>query len=128
VSTLLSVAIGGSIGATLRFILSGAAYNRLGIGFPYGTLLVNVIGCFLIGFLSRYFEDIIVSPNMRALILVGGLGAFTTFSTYGLESVNLLRAGEFKLALLDIFANNVLGILFVLAGFFLAQFVLTRLR
>ena len=127
-STLIAVAVGGAIGASLRFLVSGAAYNRFGADFPIGTLLVNLIGCFLIGFLSRYFEDVVVSPKARMLILTGGLGAFTTFSTYGLETVNLWRDGEMKLALLDIFANNVLGILFVIIGFILAQFILIRLR
>ena len=127
-STLIAVATGGACGAILRFTVSGAAYNWLGVEFPYGTLLVNVIGCFLIGFLSRYFEDIVISPDARALILTGGLGAFTTFSTYGLESVNLLRDGELRLALLNIAANNIVGILFVLIGFFLAQYLLLRAR
>lgn len=127
-STLIAVAIGGAVGACMRYLISGAAHNRLGVAFPVGTLLVNVIGCFLIGFLSRYFEDVVVSPQARLLILTGGLGAFTTFSTYGLESVMLWRDGEMKLAILDIIANNALGILFVLIGFFLAQFVLLKLR
>lgn len=127
-STIIAVAAGGAVGAGLRFIVSGAAYSRFGADFPIGTLLVNVIGCFLIGFLSRYFEDVVVSPQARTLILTGGLGAFTTFSTYGLESVNLWRDGEIKLALLNIFANNILGIFFVILGFFLAQLILFKLR
>lgn len=127
-STLIAVAVGGAAGALLRFIISGAVYNRLGAAFPYGTLLVNVLGCFLIGFLSRYFEEVVVSPQTRTFLLTGGLGALTTFSTYGLESVNLWRDGEMHQALLNILANNIVGILFVLTGFFLAQFILVRLR
>lgn len=127
-STLFAVAAGGAIGAILRYLVSGAAYNRLGADFPYGTLLVNVTGCFLIGFLARYFEDVVVAPNTRVLILTGGLGAFTTFSTYGLETVALWRDGESQVALVNFMANNVVGILFVMAGFFLAQGVLLRLR
>ncbi len=124
----LSVAIGGAIGATLRFVISGAAYNRFGVAFPIGTLLVNIIGCFLIGFLAQLFEEIIIPPNMRLLILTGTLGAFTTFSTYGLETVKLWQDGEFRLALLDIVANNVIGILFVVLGFVLARALLAALR
>jgi len=127
-STIIAVAAGGAVGASLRFLVSGIAYNRFGADFPIGTLLVNVIGCFLIGFLSRYFEDVVVSPQARMLILTGGLGAFTTFSTYGLESVNLWRDGQMKLALLDIVANNILGIFFVIFGFILAQLILIKLR
>jgi CrcB protein len=128
VSTIIAVALGGAVGASLRFLVYGVAYNRFGANFPIGTLLVNVIGCFLIGFLSRSFEDVVVSPQARLLIITGGLGAFTTFSTYGLESVNLWRDGELKLALLNVFANNVLGFLFVLLGFWLAQFILLKVR
>ncbi len=127
-STLIAVAAGGAVGAMLRFVISGATYHRLGANFPYGTLVVNVVGCFLIGFLSRYFEDVVVSPQARMLILTGGLGAFTTFSTYGLESVNLWRDGEWPLALLNVGVTNALCILFVLVGFFLAQFIVLRGR
>jgi CrcB protein len=127
-STFFAIAIGGAVGAIVRYLVSGATYNRLGTDFPYGTLLVNLIGCFLIGFLARYFEDIVVSPQTRALILTGGIGAFTTFSTYGLESVNLWREGEMWLALLNVVASNGLGILFVILGFFLAQFILLHGR
>ena len=124
----VAVAVGGAIGATLRFIISGAAYDRFGVAFPIGTLLVNVIGCFLIGFLAQLFEEIIIPPNMRLLILTGTLGAFTTFSTYGLETVKLWQDGELRLAVLDIIANNLIGILFVVIGFVLARTLLAFLR
>ncbi len=125
---ILSIALGGAIGATLRYTVSGAAYDRFGTDFPYGTLAVNVIGCFLIGFLSYAFSESVVSPNTRALILTGGLGAFTTFSTYGLESVYLWRDGEMQTALMNILANNVMGLLFVVAGLVLARFVFVQMR
>ena len=70
-----------------------------------------MIGCFVIGFFSQLFEELAISPNLRVLILVGGLGAFTTFSTYALENVNLLRDGQWGIALLDITASTVLGII-----------------
>ena len=124
----VAVAVGGAIGATLRFIISGAAYDRFGVAFPIGTLLVNVIGCFLIGFLAQLFEEIIIPPNMRLLILTGTLGAFTTFSTYGLETVKLWQDGELRLAVLDIIANNLIGILFVVVGFVLARTLLAIIR
>ncbi len=107
---ILSIAFGGAIGAVLRYIISGLAYDRFGADFPYGTLAVNLAGCFLIGFLSYAFSETAVSPNTRALILTGGLGAFTTFSTYGLESVYLWRDGEIQTALLNILANNIIGL------------------
>jgi CrcB protein len=125
---IIAVAIGGAIGAVLRFVVSGAAYAQFGVAFPIGTFLVNMIGCLLIGFLAQVFEEIIVPPTMRLLILTGTLGAFTTFSTYGLETVKLWQGGELRLALLNIVASNVLGILFVVLGFVLARTVLTGIR
>ncbi|MCP4427659.1 MAG: fluoride efflux transporter CrcB [Chloroflexi bacterium] len=122
----LSIAIGGAIGAALRYLVSGWAYAWLGEGFPWGTLSVNMIGSFLIGFLWRWFDQIAIAPNTRLLIFVGGLGAFTTFSTYGLESLNLLRDGQYKLGLLNIIGSNVLGILFVFLGFVAARALLVN--
>ncbi len=122
--TWLSIAIGGAIGALLRYLVSGWAYVWLGEGFPWGTLSVNMIGSFLIGFLWRWFDQVAIAPNTRTLIFVGGLGAFTTFSTYGLESLNLLRDGQYKLGLLNILGSNVLGILFVFLGFVAARALL----
>jgi CrcB protein len=124
----IAIAVGGAFGATLRYFLSGVAYNQFGETFPIGTLLVNVIGCFLIGFLAQLFEEIIVPPNMRLLILTGTLGAFTTFSTYGLETVKLWQDGELRLALFNFAANNLLGILFVVLGFILARALLVAMR
>lgn len=116
------------MGAVLRFLISGFAYTILGQDFPWGTLVVNMIGCFLIGFLAQLFESMTISPNMRVLILVGGLGAFTTFSTYALENVNLLRDGQLGTALVNMTASTVIGILFVFAGMTLANVVTAVLR
>ena len=125
---LIAVAVGGAIGAILRFVISGVAYAQFGVGFPVGTFLVNMIGCFLIGFLAQLFEEMIVPPNMRLLILTGTLGALTTFSTYGLETVKLWQGGELRLALINIVASNLIGILFVVLGFILARALLAALR
>ncbi len=124
----VAIGVGGAIGAILRFVISGIAYNVLGQNFPWGTLVVNMIGCFLIGFLSQLFEEMAISPNLRVLILVGGLGAFTTFSTYALENVNLLRDGQFGIAFLNIIASTVLGIVFVFVGMALANYLTVTLR
>lgn len=125
---LIAIGVGGAIGAVLRFVISGLAYNLLGQSFPWGTLVVNMIGCFLIGFLSRLFEDMVISPNLRVLILVGGLGAFTTFSTYALENVNLLRDGELGTALINITVSTVLGVIFVFLGIALANYLTAVIR
>ena len=124
----ISIAVGGAAGALLRYWVSGWAYALLGEGFPWGTLSVNLIGSFLIGFLWRLFDQIAIAPNTRTLIFVGGLGAFTTFSTYGLESLNLLRSGQYRLGALNMLGSNVLGILSVFLGFVAARAVLAAGR
>jgi len=125
---LVAIGVGGAIGAVLRFVISGIAYNLLGQNFPWGTLVVNMIGCFLIGLFAQLFEEIAISPNLRVLVLVGGLGAFTTFSTYALENVNLLRDGEFGTALLDVVLSTVFGMVFVFLGMALANYLSASVR
>jgi len=114
------VAVGGCVGALLRYWISGLTYRFVDGGFPWGTLVVNLLGCFLIGFLWVIFERTIFPPNARDFLFIGLLGALTTFSTFGFETVNLLRDGEFVLALGNILLNNLLGIGLVLTGMALA--------
>lgn len=93
---VIAVFAGGGIGATARYWLSGAVYKYLGADFPYGTLLVNVLGCFLIGFLMSVFEErFIIQPNLRLFLTIGILGGFTTFSTFSFETIALLREGAY---------------------------------
>jgi CrcB protein len=125
---IIAIGVGGAIGAILRFAISGLAYNLFGQNFPWGTFVVNMIGCFAIGFFARLFEDMAISPNLRVLILVGGLGAFTTFSTYALENVNLLRDGEFGAALLNMAASTIVGLVFVFLGMVLANYLSAVVR
>lgn len=127
-SKLLFIAIGGAAGALLRYSVSGVAYKYLDGMLPWGTLAVNLIGCFAIGFLWQIFEFITSSPNMRSFIFVGILGSFTTFSTYGLETLNLFREGEIKYGLLNILASNILGIGLVLTCFIVARYLIGILR
>jgi len=125
---ILFVAIGGAIGAVMRYIVSGVVYRFSSPVFPWGTLFVNSMGCFLIGLLSGIFERKIVSANVKAFILIGIIGAFTTFSTYTLETFNFLKENEIKLACINIALNNLVGILFVIAGFITAKFMYTILN
>lgn len=93
---VLAIMVGGAVGALLRFLVSGAVYQWLGRGFPYGTLVVNLIGSFLIGLLT---EALLLEPvgrltaAYRPAILVGLFGSFTTFSTFALETVYLVEQG-----------------------------------
>lgn len=118
---LLLIGVGGAIGALLRYALSGLAYRLLGETFPWGTLIVNVLGCFVIGILWAAAERTPLSPGMHVFVFTGTLGAFTTFSTYGLETFNLLRDGEVMSALGNVLASNLIGLGAVVAGFFIAR-------
>ncbi len=92
---LISIAIGGATGALCRYGMSNGIYLLLGRSFPYGTLAVNVVGSIIMG--SAYvmmIERLDVSPELRAGITIGLLGAFTTFSTFSIETLNLLESGE----------------------------------
>ena len=122
-SKLLLIAAGGAIGALLRYVVSGWAQAALGGTFPWGTLAVNLAGCFLIGFLWTAAEHVSFSGATRTLVFTGVLGAFTTFSTYGLESLNLLRDGEVGPGLTNILVSNVLGLIMVYLGFVAARYV-----
>lgn len=109
----LLVFAGGGIGAAARYWLSGLVYQRLGSEFPSGTLLVNVFGCFLIGFLMSVFEDrFILYPSLRIFLTIGILGGFTTFSGFSFETMALLRDGELFYAS----ANVLLSVVTCLGG------------
>ena len=112
------VALAGMLGTLLRYWLSGFVARQYGETFPWGTMAVNLIGCFLAGavfYLTQ--ERFLVSPALRTIILIGFLGGFTTFSSYGLQTFTLLRDGEFGLALLNIGASNVFGLFMVWTGY-----------
>lgn len=125
---MLSIVIGGGLGALLRYFVSGATYQFFNGGFPWGTLVVNLAGSFVIGLVWSFSERLVMSPNLKTLVLIGLLGAFTTFSTYSLETANLLRDGELRLALWNILASNILGLAFVLAGIVMSRYVMHLFR
>ncbi len=104
---VVAIALGGSFGAVFRFFVSTGVYQWLGRDFPYGTLAVNIIGSFLLGLLTEglIVQRIAIAHDYRAAILIGFIGAFTTFSTFSLETVNLLEQGFYLKALTNIFAS-----------------------
>lgn len=92
---ILAIAAGGAVGSVMRYGISNGVYALFGRGFPYGTLVVNVVGSMLMGLLFVVLVDRLdVTPAWRLAILVGFLGAFTTFSTFSIETLNLMQAGE----------------------------------
>ncbi|MES9900130.1 MAG: fluoride efflux transporter CrcB [Sedimenticola sp.] len=98
-SQVLFIAAGGAAGALMRFWVSNGVYILLGRGFPYGTLAVNVLGSLVMGLLFTLFlERMTVSPEMRGALLIGFLGAFTTFSTFSIETLSLIEQAEYMKA------------------------------
>lgn len=118
----LYISIGAIIGANARYLIGLWAAERLGANFPYGTLLVNVSGCFIIGLFYGLGETrVTITPELRLLVAIGFLGAFTTFSTFSYESVSLIRSGSLWLGLFNIVGSNLLGLLAVLGGLVVAR-------
>jgi CrcB protein len=115
---IFAVALGGSFGAVVRFLVSSGIYQWLGRGFPYGTLVVNVIGSFMLGLLteSLIMQRITVTFEYRAAILIGFIGAFTTFSTFSLETFYLIEQGNLTKAALNIFTSVTACILAIWIG------------
>jgi fluoride exporter len=120
---LISIALGGACGAVVRFLMSSGLYQWLGRGFPYGTLAVNVVGSFLIGLLTEalILQRIAIAVEYRAAILVGFIGAFTTFSTFSLETIYLLEQGSFGKAGLNILVSVLGCLLAVWVGLLLGR-------
>jgi len=114
--------LGGSLGALMRFIVSTSMADKFGNSFPYGTLTVNVLGSFIMGFLAMFLvERIGIDPLLRLGLFVGFLGAFTTFSTFSMETFNLLEQGDILRALLNMFISVILSVLAVWLGVFLGK-------
>ena len=111
-SNLLLIGLGGFVGALLRYSVGSLIQNlSKSMSFPYGTLFVNLLGCLLIGALSQVAEIRgVISPEARSFIFIGLLGAFTTFSTFGNDTVSLFRDGKDLLSFVNIGLHLVLGL------------------
>ncbi len=115
---IVAVALGGAFGAVLRFLVSTGIYQWLGRGFPYGTLVVNILGSFLIGLMTEalILQKVAISQEYRAAILVGLFGSFTTFSTFSLETLYLLEQGNLQKASLNVVVSVLACLIAVWVG------------
>jgi len=118
----LWIGLGGFVGANARYLVQQWAANRWGAGFPYGTMLANVSGSFIIAFfLTLATGRLPVSPELRLFVAVGFLGGFTTFSSFSLETFQLLEQSGWQAALLNFLGNTVMGLAGVILGILLAN-------
>ncbi len=115
------ISAGGSIGAVFRYLIFVLFEKTTTTTFPWPTLVINITGAFVIGFLWGWFDRFYVSPGIRMLIFIGILGSFTTFSTFAFDVFSLVHDGQIKNVIFYILGTNVLGIGLAFAGFYLAR-------
>jgi fluoride exporter len=118
----LIIGLGAFMGANARYLLGLWAAQKWGVGFPYGTLFINLSGSLVLGFfLAATTGRLAVDPRWRLFFAIGFLGAYTTFSTYTYESLQMLLNGNWPLGLLNVAGSNLLGLTAAAAGFWLGQ-------
>lgn len=118
VTTVIAIGAGGAVGSVLRYLLGRLVQGGAHVGFPIGTLFVNVVGCVVVGAVSRYFLNNEVHPVLKSALIVGFCGGFTTFSAFSLETVGLLSGGAVGKALLYMALSVVLCVTGTAIGFF----------
>ena len=128
-SVAIAVLIGGAIGSLVRLLVGAAIQQKVGLGFPVGTLVINVTGSVLLGFIMRFALDTTaVTPVVRALLTTGFCGGYTTFSTFSFETVDLVREGLYARAGAYVGSSVVLGLVGAFAGFAAAHGILALAR
>jgi CrcB protein len=122
VKDILAISVAAIVGANLRYFLSRLAAMELGFVFPYGTLFINIVGSFVVGFFVIWTtERALVDPRWRLLVVVGFCGSFTTFSSYAFETISYFEHGQWGLMLAKILSNNILCLGGALAGMAVAR-------
>lgn len=122
------IGLGGAIGTVLRYVMGGLDYRFSSGVFPISTLVVNVTGSLVIGFLWGFFDRVTLSPNIRLFIFIGILGGYTTFSTFSLETFNLMRDGEYRIALMNMALSVALSVGAVFAGYIISKTFINILK
>ena len=118
----LAISVAAIVGANLRYLLSRLAAREFGPVFPYGTLAINIVGSFIVGFFVIWTsERVLVDPRWRLLVVVGFCGSFTTFSSYAFESMAYFEQGQWGLMMANVLSNNLLCLGGALAGMALAR-------
>lgn len=119
----LTICLGACAGATSRYYLGLWIASRLGATFPYGTFLINVTGCLILGFFGTLAVErsAVIPPELRLLVAVGFTGSYTTFSTFGFETIRLLEDGDILLAIAYVLGSVLLGLLATYLGLVVAR-------
>ncbi len=121
---LLLIAVAGGLGALSRYGLSGLVHRWTDPSFPWGTAIVNIVGCFLFGLLWVAMEErFAVSPQTRVIVLTGFMGAFTTFSTYMFETQQLLEDSQYLVAFGNLGLQNIVGLAAIILGLTLGKLI-----
>ncbi len=118
---ILAIMTGGGLGAVCRYLLFIFVQRFSSHAFPYGTLTVNLLGSLLIGYLWGFFEETPLLDEWKLFIFTGFLGGFTTFSTFAREATQLMKIGEYRIAISYMLVSNIFGIALVVSGFMLAR-------
>ena len=122
---IIFLAVAGALGALSRYALGGLVQKAVSAGFPYGTLVVNIVGCFVIGYVMQLaLSTNIISSSFRVVITIGFLGAFTTFSTFSYETVKLIEDAAYVSAILNVASNVGIGLLATFLGLLLGRITL----
>ena len=119
---LLLIGVFGGVGTPARYGLQGLVQVKMGSTFPYGTLAINLTGCFFLGLIGQFtLNRLVISPELRMAIAVGFFGGYTTFSSFGWETAKMLEAGEWLWATMYVATSVVLGLFLSVAGIRLAS-------